>query len=120
MSSFYVSLPGKEKGKSKISVPLEETTHDHGINAAYFSRTNSNRLLLTDQSMMLKVYAMPFFDLETTIYHPHRQFQHLTPIKASWHPLADLIVAGRYPDPSWPNYELEQRGIDIIDAKTGT
>ncbi|CAA9999530.1 unnamed protein product [Nesidiocoris tenuis] len=118
-SMFYVSLPGKEKGKSKISVPLEETTHDHAINAAYFSRTNSNRLLLTDQSMMLKVYAMPFFDLETTIYHPHRQFQHLTPIKASWHPLADLIVAGRYPDPSWPNYELEQRGIDIIDAKTG-
>ncbi|BES89459.1 fatty acid transport protein [Nesidiocoris tenuis] len=114
-----VRMLGKEKGKSKISVPLEETTHDHGINAAYFSRTNSNRLLLTDQSMMLKVYAMPFFDLETTIYHPHRQFQHLTPIKASWHPLADLIVAGRYPDPSWPNYELEQRGIDIIDAKTG-
>uniref|UniRef100_A0A146KTI3 DNA damage-binding protein 2 n=1 Tax=Lygus hesperus TaxID=30085 RepID=A0A146KTI3_LYGHE len=114
-----IRMIGKEKSKSGIAVHLECIEHDHPINAAYFSKTNNNRLLLTDQKMELKVYTMPFLTHESTIYHPHRQFQHLTPIKASWHPLADLIVIGRYPDPSWPDYELEQRSIDIIDPKTG-
>ncbi|KAF6214103.1 hypothetical protein GE061_011834 [Apolygus lucorum] len=114
-----IRMIGKEKSKSGFAVHLEKIEHDHPINAAYFSKTNNNRLLLTDQKMELKVYTMPFLTHESTIYHPHRQFQHLTPIKASWHPLVDLIVIGRYPDPSWPDYELEQRSIDIIDPKTG-
>ena len=56
-----------------------------------------------------------------TIPHPHRQFQHLTPIKACWHPLADVVFAGRYPDPQFPDYHPgEIRSIDFFCPETGT
>ena len=55
-----------------------------------------------------------------TIAHPHRQFQHLTPIKACWHPLADIALAGRYPDPNFPSYHAgELRTIDFFCPETG-
>lgn len=100
--------------------PLHDLSHDHGINSANFSQVDGNRLLTTDQSKELRVYKGPLFELETRITHPHRQFQHMTPIKATWHPLCDLIVVGRYPDPSLEDYiEGEARTVDIISAETG-
>lgn len=40
--------------------------------------------------------------------------------QASWHPLHDLIVVGRYPDKEFPGYvQYERRTVDIIDANTG-
>ena len=49
-----------------------------------------------------------------------RQFQHLTPIKACWHPLADIVLAGRYPDPKLPGYtEGELRSIDFYQPESG-
>ena len=48
---------------------------------AYFSRTDGCRLLVTDQLHDLVVYKAPAWTKETTIYHPHRIFRHLTPIK---------------------------------------
>ncbi|XP_014249313.1 DNA damage-binding protein 2-like [Cimex lectularius] len=99
---------------------LQVLQHNKAVNSAYFSKTDGNRLLTTDQHNELRVYRGPNFDLETIIYHPHRQFQHLTGIRATWHPLADLIVIGRYPDPHWPNYENEVlKSIDIIDPSSG-
>ena len=53
--------------------------------------------------------------------HPHRQFQHLTPIRATWHPLVDLIVAGRYPDEKFPgNVPGELRTIDVMNPDNGS
>ncbi|KAL1463522.1 hypothetical protein WDU94_015267 [Cyamophila willieti] len=54
-------------------------------------------LLITDQYDKILIYDTTTWSLLTTINHPHRQFQHLTPIKATWHPHADYFVVGRYP-----------------------
>ncbi|XP_037795820.1 DNA damage-binding protein 2-like [Penaeus monodon] len=65
-------------------------------------------------------YSCPSFMLSRTISHPHRQFQHLTPIKATWHPLRDIIVVVRYPDPAFPGYvDNEPRTVDFFDGATG-
>ncbi|XP_061196918.1 DNA damage-binding protein 2-like [Saccostrea echinata] len=91
--------------------------HDKPVNSAHFSRTNGCRLLTTDQNSQVRVYLAPEWQLEKTILHPHRFFQHITPIKATWHPLLDLAVIGRYPDPNFSGYhENELRTIDIIDV----
>jgi hypothetical protein len=40
-------------------------------------------------------------------------------LQATWHPLRDLAVVGRYPDPNFTGYhENELRTIDIIDVDT--
>ncbi|CAG2225726.1 unnamed protein product [Mytilus edulis] len=94
--------------------------HDKGINCAYFSGTDGCRLLTTDQGNQVRVYRAPDWVLERKISHPHRFFQHITPIKATWHPLQDLAVIGRYPDPKFPGYRAgELRSIDILDVETG-
>lgn len=91
--------------------------HEKPVNSAHFSRTNGCRLLTTDQCNQVRVYLAPEWHLEKTILHPHRFFQHITPIKATWHPLLDLAVIGRYPDPNFAGYhENELRTIDIIDV----
>ncbi|XP_048751800.2 DNA damage-binding protein 2-like isoform X1 [Ostrea edulis] len=98
---------------------LYKLMHDKPVNSAHFSRTNGCRLLTTDQNNQVRVYLAPEWHLEKTILHPHRFFQHITPIKATWHPLLDLAVVGRYPDPNFTGYhENELRTIDIIDVDT--
>ncbi|KAK7093550.1 hypothetical protein V1264_007277 [Littorina saxatilis] len=99
---------------------LHVLKHDKPINCAYFNHTDGCRLLTTDQNSEIRVYQAPEWQLERTIPHPHRFFQHITPIKASWHPLQDLIVVGRYPAKDFPGYvEGERRTIDILDADNG-
>jgi len=94
--------------------------HDKPVNSAYFSLVSGDKLLTTDQNSQLRVYQAPTFTSYTTIPHPHRQFQHLTAIKASWHPLADIVLAGRYPDPNFPSYQVgELRSIDFFCGNTG-
>lgn len=40
--------------------------------------------------------------------------------QATWHPRYDLIVVGRYPDPKFPGYTLnELRTVDVFDGNTG-
>jgi hypothetical protein len=53
------------------------------ILTAYFSLTDGCRLLTTDQGKEIRVYRAPFWQLETKVLHPHRFFQHITPIKVS-------------------------------------
>ena len=99
---------------------LAELHHDKAVNSAYFSPQSGDKLLTTDQHSQLRVYQAPHFSLVRTIPHPHRQFQHLTPIKACWHPLADIVFAGRYPDPNFPDYHAgELRTIDFFCPETG-
>uniref|UniRef100_A0ACB8G3P7 DNA damage-binding protein 2 n=1 Tax=Sphaerodactylus townsendi TaxID=933632 RepID=A0ACB8G3P7_9SAUR len=95
--------------------------HDKGVNAAYFSPTDGSKLLTTDQHSEIRVYSSSDWSKpQHLIPHPHRQFQHLTSIKATWHPRYDLIVAGRYPDPNFPGYTVDElRTVDIFDGDSG-
>lgn len=99
---------------------LHTLSHDKPVNSAHFSRTDGGRLLTTDQYSQIRIYECPSFAKPLIIPHPHRQFQHLTPIRATWHPLQDIAVIGRYPDPSFPGYyESEPRTVDFFDGSTG-
>lgn len=51
---------------------------------AYFSPTHGAKLLTTDQHNEIRVYSSSDWTKpQHLIPHPHRQFQHLTPIKVS-------------------------------------
>jgi len=100
---------------------LQTLEHDKPVNSAYFSHVDGTKLLTTDQHSQLRVYKGPFWSLDRILPHPHRQFQHLTPIRATWHPLVDLIVAGRYPDEKFPgNVPGELRTIDVMNPDNGS
>ena len=102
--------------KDKTSA-LAELEHDKAVNSAYFSSLSGDKLLTTDQHSQIRVYQGPYWNLSRTIHHPHRQFQHLSPIKAVWHPCTDILLAGRYPDPAFPGYrEGEPRSRVIYYA----
>ncbi|KAM7002222.1 DNA damage-binding protein 2 isoform 2-T4 [Tautogolabrus adspersus] len=96
---------------------LHEMPHERAVNSAYFNPLDCSKLLTTDQYDQIRVYSSPDWSKpQHIIQHPHRQFQHLTPIKATWHPVYDLIVAGRYPDDRvCPG---DQRTVDIFDSNT--
>ena len=48
------------------------------------------------------------------INHPHKFFQHLTPIKATWHPFySNILICGRY------SGKDGDRSVDIIDWVKG-
>eukprot|EP00095_Tigriopus_kingsejongensis_P012207 snap_masked-scaffold927_size80360-processed-gene-0.5 protein:Tk12207 transcript:snap_masked-scaffold927_size80360-processed-gene-0.5-mRNA-1 annotation:"dna damage-binding protein 2" len=105
--------------KDKTSAMLT-LVHDKPVNSAYFNPLDGTRLLTTDQHSQLRVFRAPNWQLERILPHPHRQFQHLTPIKATWHPLADIVVAGRYPHELFPDYQVgEPRSVDFLDPDSG-
>ncbi|XP_029845506.2 DNA damage-binding protein 2 [Ixodes scapularis] len=91
--------------------------HKHGVNSGYFSRVDGNSILTTDQNSELRVYRGPLWQDVTIIRQPHRQFQHLTAMQATWHPSEDFVVVGRYPDPKFKEKDL--RGIDLFDGHAG-
>ncbi|XP_014849294.1 PREDICTED: DNA damage-binding protein 2 isoform X2 [Poecilia mexicana] len=103
--------------KDKTSF-LYEMPHERAVNSAYFNPLDASKLLTTDQHDQIRVYSSSDWSKpHHIIQHPHRQFQHLTPIKATWHPLYDLIVAGRYPDDRICTGD--QRTIDVFDSNSG-
>jgi len=105
---------------SDASSSLAELVHDKAVNSAVFSPVAGDKLLTTDQHSQIRIYQAPSWRLLKVIQHPHRQFQHLTPIKAAWHPLADIPFAGRYPDPNFADYqEGEKRSIDFFCPLSG-
>ncbi|XP_054443020.1 DNA damage-binding protein 2 [Pteronotus mesoamericanus] len=105
------------KGKSSF---LYSLPHRHPVNAAHFS-PDGGRLLTTDQKSEIRVYSASQLDRPPSLIpHPHRHFQHLTPIKAAWHPRYNLIVVGRYPDPNFKSGNPhELRTIDVFDGSSG-
>ncbi|KAM4017059.1 DNA damage-binding protein 2 [Anomaloglossus baeobatrachus] len=115
-----VKLWDLRKIKDKSSC-LYTLPHARGVNSACFSPWDGAKLLTTDQHSEIRVYsACDWSQPQRIIPHPHRQFQHLTPIKASWHPRYDLIVAGRYPDPQFPGYTADElRTVDVFDGQSG-
>ncbi|KAL2094053.1 hypothetical protein ACEWY4_011365 [Coilia grayii] len=112
---FTVKLWDLRNLKDKNSF-LHEMQHKKPVNSAYFNPTDSSKLLTTDQFDEIRVYTSSDWSKpEHIIQHPHRQFQQITSIKATWHPIYDLIVAGRYSDGCISNVGL----VDIFDANTG-
>ncbi|XP_010962886.2 DNA damage-binding protein 2 isoform X2 [Camelus ferus] len=105
------------RGKSSF---LYSLPHRHPVNAAHFSPDGA-QLLTTDQKSEIRVYSASQWDCPPhLIPHPHRHFQHLTPIKATWHPRYNLIVVGRYPDPNFKSCTPhELRTIDVFDGSSG-
>ncbi|XP_075875411.1 DNA damage-binding protein 2 [Nelusetta ayraudi] len=96
---------------------LHELPHEKAVNSAYFNPVDCSKLLTTDQYDQIRVYSSSDWSKpQHIIQHPHRQFQHLTPIKATWHPIYDLIVAGRYPDDRV--FTGDQRTVDVYDSNT--
>lgn len=66
------------KGSSSF---LYSLPHCQGVNAASFSPSGA-QLLTTDQKNEIRVYSASQWDCPPLLIpHPHRQFQHLTPIK---------------------------------------
>lgn len=111
-----VKLWDLRKMKDKTSF-LHEMPHERAVNSAYFNPMDCSKLLTTDQYDQIRVYCSSDWSKpQHIIQHPHRQFQHLTPIKATWHPVYDLIVAGRYPDDRVCTGD--QRTVDIFDSNT--
>uniref|UniRef100_A0AAV2L513 DNA damage-binding protein 2 n=2 Tax=Knipowitschia caucasica TaxID=637954 RepID=A0AAV2L513_KNICA len=96
---------------------LHDLPHEKAVNAAFFNPVDCSKLLTTDQFDQIRIYASSDWTTpQHVIQHPHRQFQHLTPIKATWHPTYDLVVAGRYPDARVCPGDL--RTIDIYDSNS--
>ena len=92
--------------------------HNAPINSAVFDPIHGSRILTTTQDSELRVYDSHDWSRPSAVVkHPHRHFQHITPIQAMWHPFYEnLCVVGRYP----ANEDDEQtRCVDLMDLETG-
>lgn len=68
-------------------------TFSLSFSPAYFNPTDSTKLLTTDQMNQIRIYcSYDWSKPDQIIKHPHRQFQHLTPIKVSVHKLQILKI----------------------------
>ncbi|VTJ77588.1 Hypothetical predicted protein [Marmota monax] len=68
------------RGKASF---LYSLPHRHPVNSACFSPDGA-RLLTTDQKSEIRIYSASQWDCPLDLIpHPHRHFQHLTPIKVS-------------------------------------
>ena len=106
-------------GGSTRPHPLATMAHDAPINSAHFDPLYGSRILTTAQNSELRVYdSFNGWEAPTVVVrHPHRHFQHITHIKASWHPLyEDLCVVGRYPEAGDAD---KTRCVDLIDLRDG-
>lgn len=99
--------------------PLFSAEHNGLVSSAYFDPIYGTRLLTTAQNGEIRVYDSHDQWQKPTriISHPHRNFQHMTDIKATWHPLyEDICVVGRYPTKEDPD---KSRTVDLIDLESG-
>lgn len=86
------------KGKDSF---LYSLPHRHPVNAACFSPDGA-RLLTTDQNNEIRVYSASQWDSPLNlISHPHRHFQHLTPIKVSDKRKGSVIMGRGQIFPCW-------------------
>mmetsp|Transcript_5566 Transcript_5566/g.5751 ORF Transcript_5566/g.5751 Transcript_5566/m.5751 type:complete len:633 (-) Transcript_5566:96-1994(-) len=87
--------------------------HSGVVSCARFSPHKHSTLLTTSQNDQLRIYDVNDVNDDNprvNISHGHRHYQHLTGIKADWHPLQeDLVSIGCYGQDS-------RRGIDWFDV----
>lgn len=99
--------------------PVSSAGHTGLVSSAYFDPIHGTRLLTTAQDGEIRVYdSHDLWQRPTCVVkHAHRNFQHMTDIKATWHPvLQDMCVVGRYPGKEDPD---KTRTVDLIDLKVG-
>ncbi|CAL8103985.1 unnamed protein product [Orchesella dallaii] len=115
----YINTKSKG-GQGGGPTPLHTLEHSVALNCARFSPVDGSRLLTSDQLDEIRIYQGPLWKDYVTIKHHHKQFQHITPVKADWHPINDYIVIGRYPktDREQPKNRLP-RAIEFFDSYTG-
>ena len=103
----------------KSPEPMAVVKHGGPVASCYFDPIHGSRLLTTAQNDEIRVYDSHDTWKEPAIIvkHPHRHFQHMTDIRATWHPLyPDLCVIGRYPG---KEDEDKTRSVDFIDLTSG-
>ena len=89
-------------------------------NNAVFSPVAPYTLLATTQNSYIELISTSAqsFQRVATVHHPHRVFQHLTPICAVWHPLLPgFFSCGRYPDPKTEREKVTLALDDVLDDK---
>ena len=99
--------------------PLSTAEHGGVVSSAYFDPIHGTRLLTTAQNGEIRVYDPEdlWEEPRVVVPHPHRSFQHMTDIRATWHPLyQDMCVVGRYPKKDDPD---QSRTVDLMDLKLG-
>ncbi|KNC47970.1 DNA damage-binding protein 2 [Thecamonas trahens ATCC 50062] len=111
---------------------LSEYALPANVNAAYFSPGDGARILATTQNDLILVYDVADGSMGV-INHPNSFYQHMTPIKASWHPIhPEFFVVGSYKSLSKRSttaafagmdkdayaHIAEYRGIDLYNAVT--
>jgi DNA damage-binding protein 2 len=86
------------------------------ITSVYFDPLYGSSLLTTSQNNEIRVYhSYNYENPALVLKHPHRNFQHMTHIKATWHPLyEDICIIGRYADADDPD---KTRCVDIVNLK---
>lgn len=112
---------GAVKGSPLLKSPKPITVMKHGgpVTSCYFDPIHGSRLLTTAQNEEIRVYDSHngWEEPTVTVNHPHRHFQHMTDIRATWHPLyADLCVVGRYPR---KEDDDKTHSVDLIDLVSG-
>ncbi|KAJ3405331.1 DNA damage-binding protein 2 [Chytridiales sp. JEL 0842] len=114
--SFAESVDNESKA-------LVEFHHEAPINSAGFSPMAPHALLTCSQDSKCNIYIdiphlSPGKHLPAcTFPHPHRQFQHLTSIRADWHPVVpNVFTIGRYPAAETPT---DRRTIDVFSYIPG-
>ena len=102
---------------------VDSLEHEGVINSATFSQFAPFNLLTTSQNNECRVYcdisqnAAGSSSHESILLHPHRPFQHLTAIRADWHPVVpNIFTIGRYPSSETPQ---DRRTIDIFQYVNG-
>lgn len=88
--------------------------------SAYFDPRYGSLLLVTCQNSQLLVFNTNLCSTQplASFSHHHKFFQHLTPIKATWHPLfPNLAVVGRYHGAE--EDVVNDRSVDVVDWEKG-
>lgn len=115
MKLWDIRMLRNESGKPE---PLSTLVQNGLISTAYFDPIHGVRLLTTSQNGEIRVYDSHNLWKEPSciVTHPHRSFQHMTDIRATWHPLyEDMCVIGRWPKKDDPS---QLRTVDLIDLKS--
>ncbi len=98
--------------------PLSIAEHFGVVSSAYFDPIFGVRLLTTSQDGEIRVYGPHNLWRHPTgvISHTHKMFQHMTDMRATWHPIYENVcVVGRYPNKDNTD---QSRTIDLIDVES--
>lgn len=80
----------------KEEKPIKMMLFEGPVEAGFFSKTNGGTFVTSDQRHRITKFCTSSWSQELMIQHPQDTFQHLTPIKGSWHPTTDVFAIPRY------------------------